>query len=112
MFSSHSLRKLFLLIIFSFLIPITSFAAKGVPVAKGTDLHHIFPKEVECFNYFTSIGINPHLFTIPLNKDEHILLHKHNFLAGAGARYNDAWKKVFVPFVPSNDPSATLNSIL
>ena len=95
-----------LLSILFLLLPLSTFAELGVKVSKGTDLHHIFPKEEACYSYFRSIGIDPHIFTIPLNKEEHINIHKHKFLASGGFRYNDSWKMFFIPNNPSSDPKA------
>lgn len=108
----HKRNLTLLFSILFLLLPLTTFAELGVKVSKGTDLHHIFPKEEACYSYFKSIGIDPHIFTIPLNKEEHINIHKHRFLASGGLRYNDSWKLFFIPNNPSSDPKAQEKAFL
>lgn len=95
------------------LLPLTTFAELGVKVSKGTNLHHIFPKEAECYSYFKSIGIEPHYYTIPLNKEDHDNLHHHHkFLASGGRNYNNSWKEFFKPNTPISDPKAKEKAFL
>ncbi len=108
----HKYNLTLLFSIFFLLLPLTTFAELGVKVSKGMNLHHIFPKEAACYSYFKSIGIEPHIYTIPLNKEDHDKLHSHKFLASGSRNYNNSWKEFFIPNNPISDPNAKEKAFL
>jgi hypothetical protein len=64
------------------------------PSFAGIHFHHIFPQQFS--SYFTQHGINPHLYTVPLDEQTHRKLHSKEF------RYNPRWME-FIKAHPDTD---------
>jgi len=68
-------------------------------LSKGTNLHHMFPEELEKkYQYFSKHQINHHMYTIPLTQKVHSALHNY----GGGNWYNKEWL-AFRKLNPSTD---------